>query len=73
LKTNYFIFRCKKAWLYDNIKKIICSNDGCNKRLLKKDLENHVKNEYEHTLIKCQYCDYKFNKKILNHMKAHVG
>ena len=51
---------CKQIILYSDVKrhdniceyqKIICPNNGCNKRLLKKDLENHVKNECEHTLI----------------------
>ena len=68
---------CKEIILYSDVKrhdnicefqKIICPNNGCNKRLLKKDLENHVKNECEHTLIKCQYCDYKFDKKDI---KSH--
>ena len=68
---------CKQIILYSDVKrhdsiceyqKIICPNNGCNKRLLKKDLENHVKNECEYTLIKCQYCDYKFNKQSI---KSH--
>ena len=68
---------CKEIILYSDVKRhdsiceyknIICPNNGCNKRLLKKDLEYHVKKECEFTLIKCQYCDYKFDKKII---KSH--
>ena len=68
---------CKEIILYSDVKRhdnicefqnIICPNNGCNKRLLKKDLEEHVKKECEFTLIKCQYCDYKFDKK---NIKSH--
>ena len=68
---------CKETILYSDVKRhdnicefqtIICPNIGCEKRLLKKDLENHVKNECEFALVKCKYCDYKFDKKkIKNH------
>ena len=56
--------------IHANIKKIICPNNVCNKRSLNKDLENHVKNECEHTLIKCQYYDYKFNKKNIKSQES---
>ena len=68
---------CKEIILYSDVKRhdniceyqnIICPNNGCNKRLLKKDLEEHVKKECEYNLIKCQYCDYKFDK---NNIKNH--
>ena len=68
---------CKEIILYSNVKrhdnvceyqKIICPNNGCNKKLLKKELEDHIKKECQFNLIKCQYCDYKFDK---NKIKSH--
>ena len=47
---------------------MICPNKECGEHILKKDLENHIKNECKYTLIKCQYCEYKYPKyKILEH------
>ena len=54
----------------NEFRKIICPNICFNKKLLKKELENHIKNECECTLIKFHYCDYKFDKNnIENHEK----
>ena len=48
--------------------KMICPNKECCEHILKKDLENHIKSECKYTLIKCQYCEYKYPKyKILEH------
>ena len=47
---------------------MICPNKECCEHILKKDLENHIKSECKYTLIKCQYCEYKYPKyKILEH------
>ncbi len=40
--------------------KMICPNKDCEEQLLKKNLENHIKNFCKYTLIKCSYCNYKF-------------
>ena len=48
---------------HDNIcpfQKMICPNKDCEEQLLKKDLEDHIKNICKYTLIKCSYCNYKF-------------
>ena len=43
-------------------KKVICPNKDCGEHVLKKDLENHIKNECKYTLVKCENCGYKFPK-----------
>ena len=58
---------------HDNIcpfQKLICPNRDCEEQLLKKDLENHIKNVCEYTMIKCSYCNYKFPRcQIAEHEK----
>jgi hypothetical protein len=41
---------------------IICPNLGCNKQMKKQLLENHVNNECEFTVYKCENCEYDFKK-----------
>lgn len=50
--------------------KVFCTNKKCKKRLIKKDLDNHVKNICKYSLINCQYCknDY-YRKEITEHEK----
>jgi len=59
---------------HDNIcpfQKMICPNKECNEQLLKKDLENHIKNDCKYSLIKCNYCNYKFPRcQISEHEKV---
>ena len=71
---------CEQILNYTDVKRhnkicdfqeIICPNKGCNKKLLKKDLENHVLNECQFSLVKCPFCDYQFNKnEITKHEKS---
>ena len=71
---------CEQILNYTDVKRhnkicdfqeIICPNKGCNKKLLKKNLENHVLNECQFSLVKCPYCDYQFNKnEITKHEKS---
>ena len=54
-----------------DFKEMICPNQGCDKKLIKKNLENHVINECQYTLVKCPYCDFQFNKnEITKHEKS---
>ena len=46
--------------------KIKCINKRCKKRILKKELENHIKNECKYSLIKCQYCKGEYFRKEIN-------
>ena len=49
---------------------MICPNKDCEEQLLKKNLENHIKNNCKYTLIKCSYCNYKFPRyQIQEHEK----
>ena len=71
---------CEQILNYSDVKnhdkncdfqEIICPNKGCNKKTIKKNLENHVLNECEFSLVKCHYCEYLFNKNdIINHEKS---
>ena len=68
---------CEEIILYPDVKRhdkicefqeIICPNNGCNKKLIKKNLENHVINECLFSIVKCKFCGYSFNKNdIANH------
>ena len=50
--------------------KVLCSNKRCKKRIIKKELENHVKNLCKYTLIKCKYCNTEYiRKEIKQHEK----
>ena len=50
--------------------KIKCTNKKCKKRIVKKELSNHIKNECKYSLIKCQYCKSEFfRKEIKEHEK----
>ena len=42
--------------------KMICPNKECGQQVIKKDLENHIKNECKYTMIKCDNCGYQFPK-----------
>ena len=50
--------------------KVLCTNKRCKKRIIKKELENHVKNLCKYTLIKCKYCNTEYiRKEIKQHEK----
>ena len=54
-----------------DFQEMICPNKGCDKKLIKKNLENHVLNECQFSLVKCPYCDYQFNRNdISKHQKS---
>ena len=62
---------CEQILNYTDVKRhdkicdfqeIICPNNGCNQKLVKKNLENHVLDECQYSLVKCHYCEYQFNK-----------
>ena len=54
-----------------DFQEIICPNNGCNKKLIKKNLENHILNECQFILVKCPYCEFQFNKnEISKHKKS---
>ena len=42
--------------------KMICPNKECSEQVIKKDLENHIKNDCKYTMINCETCGYKFPK-----------
>ena len=50
--------------------KILCTNKRCRKRVIKKELVNHIEKICKYTLIKCNYChtDY-YRKEINEHQK----
>ena len=48
-------------------KSVKCPNKDCNKIIIRKDLDNHINNECEYLLINCQYCNYEFFKKDIEH------
>ena len=50
--------------------KVLCTNKKCGKKVVKKELENHIENICKYTLIKCNYClvDY-YRKEINGHEK----
>ncbi len=51
-------------------KKVFCTNKKCKKKIIKKDLENHIKNECKYTLIKCQFCKSEYvRKELIEHEK----
>lgn len=80
LKFKCLNIGCEQILNYSDVKlhdkncefqEIICPNNGCNQKLIKKNLENHVLNECQYALVKCQFCDYQFNKNdIINHEKS---
>ena len=45
---------------------ITCPNENCGKKLPKKDLEKHIKNECKYALKQCKYCKFLFPKNKLN-------
>ena len=50
--------------------KMICPNQQCGLQVLKKDLENHIKDECNYTMITCENCGYKFPRcQISEHEK----
>ena len=50
--------------------KVLCTNKQCKKRIIKKDLEFHIKNICRYSLIKCKYCNTEyFRKEISQHEK----
>ena len=53
--------------------KVFCTNKKCKKRIIKKDLDNHIKNICKYSLISCQYCknDY-YRKEINEHEKLCI-
>ena len=71
---------CNEILNYKDIKRhdkicdfqeIICPNNGCNKKLIRKNLENHILNECQFILVKCPYCEFQFNKnEISKHKKS---
>ena len=71
---------CEQTLNYSDVKlhdkncdfqEIICPNNGCNQKVIKKNLENHVLNECQFALVKCHFCDYQFSKnEISNHEKS---
>ena len=46
--------------------KILCPNKRCKKKIIKKELENHIKNICKYTLIKCKYCFTEYYRKEIN-------
>ena len=50
--------------------KVKCTNNRCKKKIIKCQLENHIKTECKYSLIKCKYCkgEY-FRKEIDKHEK----
>ena len=66
---------CNSIIPYDEVKKhdsvcdyqkVKCTNKRCKKRVLKKELEYHVKNECKYSLVKCQYCKSEYFRKEIN-------
>ena len=50
--------------------KVLCTNKRCRKRIIKKDLENHIKNICKYTQIECKYCHTEYyRKEIIEHEK----
>ena len=46
--------------------KVLCTNKKCKKRVIKKELENHINNICRYTLIKCKYCKTEYYRKEIN-------
>ena len=73
---------CTKIIPYDEVKnhdknceyqKVFCTNNKCKKRIIKKDLDDHIKNVCKYSLINCQYCkNYYFRKEINEHEKLCI-
>ena len=53
--------------------KVFCTNKKCKKRIIKKELDDHIKNICKYSLINCQYCknDY-YRKEINEHEKLCI-
>ena len=46
--------------------KVQCTNKRCKKKIIKSQLENHIKNECKYSLIKCKYCKSEYFRKEIN-------
>ena len=66
---------CTSIIPYDEVKnhdlnceyqKVQCSNKRCKKKIIKYQLENHIKNECKYSLIKCKYCKSEYFRKEIN-------
>ena len=74
-------FKCKNEGCtaiipYDEVKnhdlnceyqKVSCTNKRCKKRIIKHDLDNHIKNICKYTLVKCQYCKSEYLRKEIKY------
>ena len=43
-----------------------CPNDGCELRLLRRDLEEHMAKDCKFKKIPCQYCGIRLSNELLN-------
>ena len=44
-----------------NFEKELCPNDGCSEKVMKGDMEKHLKEQCPYRVVKCKYCEKTFS------------